>query len=381
VHQRIYLDYNATTPLDPRVLDAVVRQLQEEVGNPSSSHYHGQQSKNILESSRHTIADFLRVKTQEVIFTSGGTEGAFLLLHGIMEKYPTGHIITSDAEHSCVYQTVRQLVAKGYEATFLPTGLWGAVKPEDVKAAIRPDTRLITLLAVNNETGVKTDLEPIAAIAERAAIPLVVDGVALLGKEPIVWPTGVAAAFFSGHKIHAPKGIGFYFCRKNIKLIPMIVGGSQEFNRRAGTENLAGIVGLAEAIKILKQDQPQITREMLRLRLLLEEGLMRLGHVKVNGEGPLVSNTINLSFLEIDGETLLMNLDMEGLSVSHGSACTSGALEPSRILLNMGIPLAQARSAIRFSIGRNTTEAEIEQTIAIVTRVVTKLRAMKKRHG
>jgi cysteine desulfurase len=375
---RIYLDYNATTPLDNRVLNVVVKQLQDEVGNPSSVHYHGQQSRNVLETSRKVIADFLKVMPQEVIFTSGGTEGAFLLLHGIMERESSGHIITSNAEHSCIYQNVKQLEERGYEATFLPASRWGAVKPEDVKAAITPQTKLITLMAVNNETGVKTDIESIAAIAQQAGIPFVVDGVALLGKERITLPAGVSAAFFSGHKIHAPKGIGFYFCRQKVKLLPMVVGGSQEFNKRAGTENLAGIVGLAEAIKLLSESQPSFTEKMVKLRDRLENGLLSLGDVVINGEGPRVVNTTNLSFLGMDGETLLLSFDREGLSVSHGSACSSGALEPSRILLNMGIPLQQARSAIRFSVGRSTTEAEIDEAINIVTHVVTKLRNMKK---
>lgn len=375
---RIYLDFNATTPLDKRVLDVVVKQLKEEVGNPSSIHYHGQQSRHILEASRKIIANFLKVKPSELIFTSGGTEGAFLLLHGIMHKEPKGHIITSNAEHACVYQTVKQLEEQGYEVTFLPAGAWGAVTPEAVKAAIRPNTRLITLMAVNNETGVKTDIDAVAALAQRAGIPLVVDGVALLGKEAIQFPAGVSAAFFSGHKIYAPKGIGFYFCRQNLKLQPMIVGGPQEFNKRAGTENLAGIVGMAEAIKLLAENQSLFSEKMLALRDHLETGLLSLGAVVINGEGPRVVNTTNLSFLGMDGETLLMNFDREGLSVSHGSACSSGALEPSRILLNMGIPLQQARAAIRFSVGRDTTEAEIDAAIEIVKGVVTKMREIKK---
>ncbi len=377
MRQRIYLDYNATTPLDKRVLNAVVKELQNEAGNPSSIHYHGQQSRHILEESRKTIADYLKVRHQEIIFTSGGTEGAFLLINGVIRKETMGHLITSDAEHSAVYQTVKQLVEDGYEATFLPAGEWGAVKPEAIKAAIRPDTKLICLMAANNETGVRTDIEGIAAIAQQTHIPFIVDAVGILGKETFTIPPGVTAAFFSGHKVHAPKGVGFYFCRQSLKLKSIMVGGSQEFNKRPGTENLAGIVGLSEAIRILSEGQSQFTRHMSHLKDKLELGILSLGDVVINGTGPRIANTTNLSFTGIDGESLIMNLDKEGLSVSHGSACTSGALEPSRVLINMGIPLKQARSAIRFSIGRTTTEAEIDEAILIVRRVVEKMRHAK----
>jgi cysteine desulfurase len=374
---RIYLDYNASTPLDPRLLPSLIRELQE-IGNSSSIHFHGQQRRRQLEQSRELIARFFQVKPHEVIFTSGGTEGAALLLQGIMQPHPTGHVISSSAEHACVYHTLKELEKRGAELTYLPTGVWGAVKPEDVERAIRPQTRLITLMAVNNETGVLTDLEAIAAIAQRARIPFIVDGVAWLGKEAIHLPSGVSAIFFSGHKVYGPKGVGFCICRQSLKLTPLIVGGGQEFQRRAGTENLPGIVALGEAIALLSQEQEHSISHMRQLRDRLEKELLeRVPDVIVNGAGPRVSNTTNLAFLGVDGESLLMNLDGEGISVSHGSACSSGALEPSRILLGMGIPLAQARSSLRFSVGRMTTEAEIETAVVIIQRVVERLRALK----
>lgn len=374
MNNRIYLDFNASTPIDPSVLQAIVQALQIECGNPSSMHWHGKMARQKLEQSREAVARFLKVKPQEIIFTSGGTEGAELLINGILWQKPKGHFITSSAEHACVYQLTKELEKKGYEGTFLSPGKWGAVKPEAVRAAIRSDTRLITLMAVNNETGVKTDWEAIAEIAEHANIPFVLDGVALLGKEPFILPKGVSAAFFSGHKIYAPKGIGFCFCRQSLKLVPTFVGGSHEFNRRAGTENLSGIIALAAAIGIIEKDQKVITDHLKTMRDLLEKGLTQLTGVTVNGQGPRVANTSNLSFSGVDGETLLMRLDMEGISVSHGSACSSGALEPSRILLNMDIPLAEARSAIRFSVGRTTTQTEINQAINIITKIVNELR-------
>lgn len=373
--RRIYLDCNASTALDPRVLNILIQELQEEEGNPSSIHFHGQQCRRKLDESRQMIARFFGVKSNEIIFTSGGTEGACLLLNGVMQRFTTGHIITSGVEHSCVFETVKELEKKGYQASFLSTGPLGAVEPQAVKEALRPDTRLITLMAVNNETGVKTDIDAIAAIAHSLNIPFIVDGVALLGKESFNIPQGVSAIFFSGHKIHAPKGIGFCVCRQALKMNPLCTGGTQEFGRRAGTENLPGIVALAQAISILSNEQEQITSYLFARRNQLESGIMaRLENVLVNGEGERVSNTTNLSFMGVDGESLLMNLDMEGISVSHGSACSSGALEPSRILLNMGIPLLRANSSIRFSVGRLTTEAEVARAIDGIVRVVERLR-------
>jgi cysteine desulfurase len=243
---------------------------------------------------------------------------------------------------------------------------------------LRKDTKLIVLMAVNNETGVKSDIEAIAAIAEESNVPFVVDGVALLGKEPFTIPSGVSAVAFSGHKLHAPKGSGMVFIRKRVKCTPLLFGGAQEFQRRAGTENLAAILGLAEAIRLLEVELPSATKRMQALRDRLEEGIISsISDVTINGEAPRVVNTSNLSFEGVDGESLLMSLDLNGVAVSHGSACSSGSLEPSRILLNMGIPRARARSSIRFSLSRFTTRDEIERCIEIVIDVVGRLRSLR----
>ncbi len=376
---RIYLDYNASTPLDPRVLKVLVKELEEE-GNPSSLHFHGQRCRRVLDESRQTIARFFHVKPHEVIFTSGGTEGAALLIQGVMSRHPTGHILSSGTEHACVYQTLKELEKKGASVTFLPTGQWGAVNPEDVERAIQPDTRLMTFMAANNETGVLTDLAPLAALAQRHRIPLIVDGVAWLGKASNPLPPGVSAAFFSGHKIYAPKGTGFCLCSSALKLTPLFFGGHQEYQRRAGTENLPGIVAMAEAIRLLQQEQEIAIAHMRQLRDEFEQELQtHLVDVVVNGAGPRLSNTTNLAFLGVDGESLLMNLDMEGISVSHGSACSSGALEPSRILLAMDMPMKQALASIRFSLGRTTTKAHMQTAADIVIRLVKRLRSLKNR--
>lgn len=373
--QRIYLDNNASTFLDPDVLQAVIQDLQSPEGNPSSVHAEGQAAKQRLTQARQVIANYLKVKSKEIIFTSGGTEAINAIIRGFFQSYPKAHLITSLVEHSCVYQTALVLQQQGHDITLLPTGLTGAVTADAVKEAIKPSTRLIVLMAVNNETGVKTDIESIAAIAQKSNAFFLVDGVALLGKEPFSIPAGVSAMCFSGHKVHAPKGIGFLFWRAQMNILPMVTGGHQEFNRRAGTENIPGIVGLAKAVSLLDHVLPTAMDRMRMLRDRLEERLLSaLPFAVVNGEGPRVANTLNMSFPGIDGESLLMHLDQKGIAVSLGSACSSGAIEPSRILLNMGVPMELARSAVRFSLSRFTTKDEIDVCIETVVAIVRSLK-------
>lgn len=255
----LYFDNNSGTRIDPRVIEAVVAELESECGNPSSMHSHGQQARLLMDNARAGIARFLGVKPNEIIFNSGGTEGALFFIEGILSKFESGHIITSSTEHACVYQSLIEKEKSGYQITYLNPGLWGAPHPNQVLEAIQPNTRLIILMSVNNETGVKTDWEAIAAIAYEKNIPFIVDGVALLGKERFKIPKGVSGMFFSGHKIYAPKGIGFCFSRSDLRLAPLLIGGNQEFRKRAGTENLAGIAGLSKAISILDAEQEIIT--------------------------------------------------------------------------------------------------------------------------
>ncbi len=362
----IYLDNNATTAIDPRVFEA----MRADSGpyNPSSVHYFGQAAKKLLGRSRESIAAFFHVKPQELIFTSSATESLNMILRGLPES---GHVITSDVEHSAIFKTLQTL--PGFQVSYLHAGLRGAVQPEAVAAAITEKTRLIVLTAANNETGVKIDLEAIAAIAKQHKIPFVVDAVALLGKELFQIPEGVSAMVFSGHKLHAPKGIGLTFLRSTLKIKPLITGGDQEFSLRAGTENLSGILGLAKAIELLNVELPAATE---RMRDLTERLLQGLETVVINGEGPRIVNTVNLSFPGVSGEELLMGLDLAGIAVSHGSACSSGALEPSRILINMGIPHSVARSSIRFSLSRNTTQEEIDHAIRVVNQTTARLRGL-----
>lgn len=373
--KRIYLDNNASTFIDTRVADLLTNAIYSLQGNPSSTHSFGQHVRNQISRARNSIATFLGAKPTELVFNSGGTEGLNMVIRGLAGMKNSGHIITSSAEHSCVYATVKDLEQSGFEATFLNTGLWGAVKPEAVKEAIRQDTQMIVLMAVNNETGVKTDVEAIAAIAKQAGIPFVVDGVALMGKELFSIPPGVSAACFSGHKFHAPQGIGLTFIRSGLKLKPLITGGEHEFGRRPGTENVLGILALSKAIQLLSDELPLASKTMQFLKDKLEKTLQdELTEVYINGQGPRTVNVSNLAFGGIDGESLLMGLDAAGVAASHGSACSSGALEPSRVLINMGLPHERVRSSLRFSISRLTTEQEIDAACEIIIKLVRHMR-------
>lgn len=369
----IYLDNNATTQVDPKVVEAMVPYFSEFYGNPSSVHTLGQKSRRALAQSRQIVADFLGVKPTEIIFTSGGTECANYLLRGFFPS-PSGHLITSCVEHACIEETAQFLEKQGVAVTFLETGAYGAVTVEAVRAALRPDTRLIALLAVNNETGVKIDIEQIAAVAEEAKVPFIVDAVAWVGKErlPRPLPKGVSALYFSGHKIHAPKGIGCLYLNKKIQIPPLLMGGGQEGGRRCGSENLPGIVGLGKAIERMEEGLEASVARMGQLRDRFEsEIIRRCPGVVVNGGGPRICNVSNLTFTRIEGEVLAARLDMSGIAASHGSACSSGALEPSRVLLRMGLTSEEAFASVRFSLSRLTTEEEIDQAIRIILETLT----------
>lgn len=373
--KRIYLDNNATTGLDPRVCDTLVEALKNIEGNPSSTHSFGQKTRAALSRSRDSIASYLGIKPQELIFTSGGTESANMILRGIIQEKNKGHIITSTVEHACVFMTLKALEKNGYKVTYLSPGFSGNISPDAIRNAITEQTQLIAIMAVNNETGVKSDIEAIAKIAATHHIPLFVDAVCLLGKEPFTIPPGVSAMSFSGHKLHAPKGIGMTFIRSNVKLTPLLIGGEQEFGRRAGTQNLLGILGLAKAIELLSSELPKASLYMQSLRDQFEQSLIQqLEGVSINGAGPRIVNTSNLAFAGVDGEALLINLDAAGIASSHGSACASGSLEPSRVLLQMGLPLELVRSSIRFSLSRFTTEEEVKSAVRLIVDTVQRMR-------
>ncbi len=369
--KKIYLDNNATTPLDPRVIEALQETLVPFPFNPSSSHAFGQEAKQLLTKSRDTIAHALHLKPQQLIFTSGGTEALNFLLRGFYSLAPGCHILTSNVEHPAVYETLQSL--PGARITDLPAGLWGAIQPHQIEEAITPETRLITLTAANNITGVETDIAAIAALADKRGIPFVVDGVQVLGKKPLRIPPGVSGMAFSAHKLHGPTGIGLAALLTRDPVPPLITGGSQEHGKRAGTPNIIGIVGFAKAAALLSTELPAATEKMKNLRDHLTHGLMQaLGNIVVHGQGPRLCNTAHIGFPGVDGETLLMQLDLAGIAVSHGSACTSGGLEPSPILLKMGIPNSLARSSLRFSLSRFTTLEDIDTTIDTISHLIKK---------
>lgn len=369
---RIYLDNNATTAVDPRVFKAMLVDLCGPPANPSSVHWFGRQAKNHMIAARQTATSFFQAKPEEITFTSCGTESLNLMLRGLK---PVGHIITTTIEHSAMYRTIQSLESRGLSVSYIPVGLWGAPLPEQIESEIRSDTKAIALTASNGETGVKIDIPAIAAIAEKRGIPLLLDCVAYIGKEPVPTHPGVTAICLSGHKFHAPKGIGLLFHRSSLKIDPLFTGGNQEQQLRAGTENLSAILGLAEAFRILNENQTTITNHLRDLRLHFEYELKRsLSDIAINGEGPRVSNTSNIAFLGIDGETFLIQLDLAGVAASLGSACSSGAVEPSRVLTQMGIDRKTARSSLRFSLGRTNTREEVDRAIEIIVQIVKKLR-------
>lgn len=365
----IYLDNNGTTFLDPKVFEAMEPILKGEMGNPSSIHRYGQKSRASLAKATKEVAAFFGVQTHEVVFTSGATEA----LNMVIRSLPKGaHIITSSLEHPAVMEPLK---FTGCEVSYLdPYPGKGAITLSQIEEALCSSTRAIVVMAANNETGVKTDLEPIAAFAQNKGLVLIVDGVAVLGKEKWPIPKGVSAACFSGHKIHGPTGIGVAIIRRSMKVHPLIFGGPQQHGMRGGTENLPGIVGFAKALTLFNESE----KDVAALRDYLEEGLLaRLSGVVINGRGePRLCNTCNCAFEGVEGDALLMQLDLAGVAVSLGSACSSGSIEPSRVLLNMGINSQIARNSIRISLSRFTTREEIERALQIIVQVVTHLRTV-----
>lgn len=374
----LYLDHNATTPLDPRVLQVLLDSSQLLFGNPSSLHAAGRQSRSALQKARTFLATFLGFRSSEVMFCSGGTEGMNMLLRGWCKQHPEGHVLTSSAEHACVYETLLLLQQEGHQVTFLSPGRHGSVLPSHVESYLQEEKGkrplLLCFMAVNNETGVKTDVTGMAHLAHHYQTKLVVDGVAWLGKESGKMPLGVTAVCCSAHKIGGPKGIAALAVR-GWKVPPLITGGGQKLGARAGTEPVPAIMAFAEAVKGVEADQGEFLPRMMRLRNRFEQALIaQIPGIIRHGTGDRVGNTSSLSFIGCEGESLLIALDQMGIAASHGSACASGALEPSRVLREMGATKEEARSAVRFSLGRNTTLEEIERAIAALCQIVPSLR-------
>lgn len=363
----IYLDNNATTFLDPRVAEQMDALLRRPLGNPSSTHRYGQEARALLGEATREVAHFFSVSPSEILFTSGATEGLNMAIRSVP---PGRHILTSSLEHSAVLEACK---CTGCEVTYLdPEPGRGAITPAQVEAALRPETALLVFMAANNETGVCTDLPGLAALAEASQIPLVVDGVGIVGKGNCPLPRGVSAFCLSSHKIHGPTGVGVVVIRKSLPCTPLIVGGPQQRRLRGGTEPLVAILGCAQALK----RSGERCEEVAQLRDYFEHLLVaHIDQLVIHGRSePRVNNTTSVAFLGVEGEELLIQLDMRGIAASHGAACASGALEPSRVLLHMGLPEAVVRSTLRFSLSRFTTREEVERTVSTLHTIVASLR-------
>jgi cysteine desulfurase len=387
--RRIYMDANATTPLLPEVFEAMRPFFLEHYGNASSIHQQGQYARAAVDHARDSIAHLLHCRTSEIVFTSGGTESDNLALFGIFEPSLTAeraHLITTSIEHHAILHAAQSLQTRNIEVTFLPCTPQGVIEPTALLAAIRPNTKLVSIMLANNETGVIQPLSALAAIAHAAGALFHTDAVQAAGKLPIdLSPKGalsdVDLLTLSGHKIYAPKGVGVLFVRRNVRLAPMFHGGTHERQRRAGTENVAGIVGLGKAAELAQAWLSEDTladgpTHLAALRDRLEQGILaQVEECGVNGAGaPRVANTTNLYFDHVEAEALVIALDLKGLSVSGGSACQSGATEPSHVLTAMGLTPARARASIRFSLSRLTTAEEIDYALALIPAAVARLR-------
>jgi len=378
---RVYLDHNATTPVLPAVLEAMTTVFRDDFGNASSVHAFGQAAKRRLEEARRQVAHALGAQPNEIVFTSGGTEADNLAILGLVryDTRPVKHVITSAIEHPAVLETCTQLEREGVEVTRVPVNSQGLVDPDDVRRALRRETVLITIMHANNELGTIQPIAEIARLAREAGVWMHSDGVQALGKTPVdVNELGVDLYSISAHKIYGPKGVGALFVRQGVPLGRIQFGGHHERDRRPGTENVPGAVGLAAAISLMQSDFEQETARLARLRDRLEHGILeRIPNVSVNGRAaPRVPNTSNICFRGVDGEALLIALDLAGFAVSSGSACSSGASEPSHVLTAIGLDRKDARASLRFSLGRLNTEDQIEALIEAVAEAVARLRAL-----
>ena len=380
--RRVYLDNNATTPVLPEVFEAMKPFYLEEFGNASSIHHYGQRARGAVEKARGSVAALLNARPAEIVFTSGGTEGDNAAIFGLASK--GDHIITSTIEHSAVMNTCKRLEQMGCEVTFVPVNGRCEIDPEDVRKALRPNTRLISIMMANNETGVVQPVEEISRIAREADVFFHTDAVQAAGKIPIdVQQIGCDVLTISGHKIHAPQGTGAVYIKRGTLIQPLIYGGSHERQRRAGTENLPGIVGLGKAAELANPWlQGNAPAEMAAMRDRLQNAVLNaIAEAGINGDGAQrVPNTTNLWFDYIEGEALVIALDLKGLAVSSGAACSSGAIEPSHVLLAMGLKHERARSSVRISLGKQTTNEDIEFAIKVIPETVTRLREISPLH-
>jgi cysteine desulfurase len=379
--KQIYMDHNATTPVRKEVLEAMLPYYTTLFGNASSVHTIGQEARKAVDSAREEIATFIGAKTDEIIFTSGGTESDNFAIKGCAyaNKTKGNHIITSLVEHPAVLNTCQHLEKHGFKVTYLPVDKYGMINPDDVKKAMTKETILISIMHANNEVGTIQPIEEIGSIAGEKEILFHCDAVQSIGKVPVnVSNLNIDMLSMSGHKVYGPKGIGVLYLKKGTRIEPFMHGGHHEFNKRAGTENVPAIAGLGKAISILSKEMLNENKEITQLRDKLWEGLKnKIEHITLNGHPSLrLANTLDVSFNFIESEGIILNLDLKGIAVSGGSACASGALEPSHVLTAMGVEASCAQGAIRFSLGKDNTEEDVNYVLEVLPPIIKKLRDM-----
>lgn len=379
--KRIYLDYAATTPTHPEVARAMLPYLGDVFGNPSAIYCYGQEARSALEQARAQVAGLIGARSEEIIFTSGGTEADNLALIGVAyaHKNRGNHIITTAIEHHAIIETARFLEKRGFEVTYLGVDGQGLVDPDDVRRAITDRTILISVMQANNEIGTIQPLAEIGGIAREAGICFHSDAVQAVGHIPVdVGELGVDLLSMSAHKFYGPKGVGALYLRKGTRLEALMYGGGQERNWRSGTENTPGIIGLGRAVELARQEMAQEAGQLTRLRdRLIQDTLQRISHSRLNGHPKKrLPNNVNISFDFVEGESLVLNLDLKGICASTGSACSSSSLEPSHVLLALGLPRPQAHGSLRFTLGKWTTESDIDRVLEVLPPIVARLRAM-----
>ena len=379
---RIYLDHNATTPVDPAAAHAMMRALQDLFGNASSVHYYGQQAKSAIDDARSAVAALVGAEPAEIVFTSGGTESDNFAIRGAAEALEvTGrrHLITCGIEHEAVLNTFKALARRGWKTTVLPLDATGILSPDRLREAITDDTAIVSVMHANNEIGTIQPIAELAGIAHEKGALFHTDAVQSAGKIPVsVRALGVDLLAVSAHKFYGPKGVGALWTRRGVRLAAFLSGGKQERNRRAGTENVPGIIGMGVAARLAAQKMDVESSRLSALRDRLERGILTaVPNTEINGaRDARVPNTTNISFDRIEAESLLIALDLEGIAVSTGSACSSGTLEPSHVLKAMNLSSHRAQNSIRFSLGGSNTEEQIDRVIEVLPRVVAKLRTL-----
>lgn len=377
---RIYLDNAATTPLRKEVLDAMMPYLINRFGNPSALYSYGQEAKKAIEEARDKVAAAIGASEDEIFFTSGGTESDNWALKGAAYalKDKGNHIITSSVEHHAILHTCQYLENQGFEITYLPVDEYGLVDPNELKRAIKDNTILVSIMYANNEIGTIEPIEELVKVAHEKGVLFHTDAVQAVGNVPVdVKKLNVDMLSMSAHKIYGPKGVGALYIRKGLRIDTLLQGGAQERNRRAGTENVAGVVGFGTAIELITQNIDEHIKKLTMLRDKLIDGILKIPYTRLNGH-PIkrLPGNVNVSFEFVDGESLILSLDMEGICVSSGSACTAGSIDPSHVLLAIGLPEEIAHGSLRLTIGEENTEEEINTVINKLPKIVDRLRQM-----